>query len=98
VTKFTYPGDLSETPGFFGAGDPDPHIPWGRVQELASVLSALGGAVTSRRYPRMPHTINQDEIEQAKQLLLQLAVQGGSVQNIHYLSVLLSCCTDTNDA
>jgi predicted esterase len=62
------------TPCFFGAGDPDPHVPWERVGESASVFTALGGNVTSRRYPGLPHTINQDEIEQAKQLLSHLAV------------------------
>ena len=73
-TKFAYPGDLSGTSCFLGAGDPDPHVPWERVKESASVLSALGGVVTLRRYPGLPHTINQDEIEQAKELVSHLAV------------------------
>ena len=71
-TSFSYPGDLSGTPCFFGAGDPDPHVPWERVKQSASVFSALGGVVTLRRYPGLPHTINQDEIEQAKKLLSPL--------------------------
>jgi predicted esterase len=74
-TRFNYPGDLSGTPCFFGAGDPDPHVPWNRVKESASVFSTLGGVVMLRRYPGLPHTINQDEIEQAKQLLARLAVE-----------------------
>jgi len=74
-TRFNYPGDLSGTPCFFGAGDPDPHVPWKRVEESASVLSALGGVVTLQRYPGLPHTINQDEIEQAKQLLARLTAE-----------------------
>jgi predicted esterase len=74
-TRFNYPGDLSGTPCFFGAGDPDPHVPWSRVEESASVLSALGGVVTLRRYPGLPHTVNQDEIEQAKQLLARLTAE-----------------------
>lgn len=73
-TKFAYSGDLMGTPCFFGAADPDPHVPWERVNESASVLTALGANVTSRRYPGLPHTINQDEIEQAEQLLSHLAV------------------------
>jgi predicted esterase len=74
-TRFNYPGDLSGTPCFFGAGDPDPHVPWNRVKESASVFSTLGGVVTLRRYPGLPHTINQDEIEQAKQLLARLTAE-----------------------
>jgi phospholipase/carboxylesterase len=74
-TRFKYPGDLSGTPCFFGAGDPDPHVPWERVKQSASVLSALGGVVTLRRYPGLPHTINQDEIEQAKKLLSPLFIE-----------------------
>ena len=71
-TPFKYSGDLAGTPCFFGAGDPDPHVPWNRVQESASVFSTLGGDVTLRRYPNLPHTINQDEIEHAKRLFSRL--------------------------
>jgi predicted esterase len=74
-TRFNYSDSLSGTPCFLGAGDPDPHVPWKRVEESASVLSALGGVVTLRRYPGLPHTINQDEIEQAKHLLSQLSAE-----------------------
>jgi len=74
-TRFNYPGNLSGTPCFLGAGDPDPHVPGDRVKESASILSAMGGAVTLRRYPGLPHTINQDEIEQARQLLSRLLAQ-----------------------
>lgn len=68
-TEFRYPGDLSGTPAFLGAGDPDAHVPWKRVQESAGVLSAMGAEVVLRRYAGMPHTINQDEIEEAKRLI-----------------------------
>jgi phospholipase/carboxylesterase len=71
-TKFSYSGKLLGTPCFLGAGDPDPHVPWKRVGESASVLSALGGDVTLRHYPGMAHTINQDEIEQARRILSRL--------------------------
>jgi len=74
-TRFSYPGDLSGTPCFFGAGDPDSHVPWERVEESASVFSALGAVVTLRRYSGLPHTINRDEIEQAKKLLSRLAAK-----------------------
>jgi phospholipase/carboxylesterase len=68
-TRFSYSGRLSHTPCFLGAGDPDPHVPWRRVEESASVLSGLGGEVTLQRYPGLPHTINRDELEHAKSIL-----------------------------
>jgi predicted esterase len=68
-TRFAYPGDLAGTPCFFGAGDPDAHVPWARVEESAAVLAKLGGEVTLRRYPGMPHTINDEEIEHARNIL-----------------------------
>ena len=78
-TRFIYSGELSGTPCFLGAGDPDPHVPWQRVEKSASVLSALGAAVTLRRYPGLPHTINEDEIEQAKNILRWLVAKERSV-------------------
>ncbi|MGB2634604.1 MAG: dienelactone hydrolase family protein [Candidatus Acidiferrum sp.] len=68
-TPFHYSGALDGTPCFLGSGDPDPHVPWERVKESASALSALGGKVTLKRYPGMPHTISEDEISEAKKLL-----------------------------
>ena len=72
-TQFAYSGDLAGTPCFLGAGDPDAHVPWARVEESAAVLAKLGGEVTLRRYPGMPHTINEDEIEHARNILSGLA-------------------------
>lgn len=46
-TVFRYSGDLGGHPCFLGSGDPDPHVPWERVKESASILSALGGKLTT---------------------------------------------------
>jgi len=62
-------GDLAGTPAFFGGGDPDPHVPWQRVQQSASILAEMGAAVTSRRYPNRPHTISSEEIDLARGLI-----------------------------
>lgn len=70
--KFQFQGDLKGTPAFLGAGDPDPHVPWQRVEETARVLSGLGADVALKRYPRMPHTVSRQEIDEAKRILARL--------------------------
>lgn len=70
-TQFHYAGTLGGTPAFLGGVDPDPHVPWQRVQESATVLSALGAAVLLKRYPGMPHTINEEEIEEARRVFVR---------------------------
>ena len=68
-TPRNYPGSLDGTPVFIGCGDPDPHIPFERVRETEAVLRRMGASVEVRRYPGMPHTINEDEIEACRALL-----------------------------
>jgi predicted esterase len=60
---------LGGTPALFCSGDPDPHVPWKRVEESASILSAMGAVVTTRRYPGRPHTISAEELGLARALL-----------------------------
>jgi phospholipase/carboxylesterase len=62
-------GDLAGTPAFFGSGDPDPHVPWQRVQKSARVITEMGGSVTVRRYQNRPHTISPEEVDFAKTLI-----------------------------
>jgi predicted esterase len=71
-TPRNYPGSLSKTPVFLGCGDPDPHVPFERVEETETVLSRMGAQVDLRRYPGMPHTINQDELDACRKLLQPL--------------------------
>lgn len=71
-TEFGYAGKLEGTPAFFGAGDPDAHVPWHRVQESASVLRGMGAEVAAKRYPGLPHTINRDELELAGKLIASI--------------------------
>ncbi len=68
-TPRTYEGSFDGMPVFIGCSDVDPHIPVDRVRETADVLARMGAAVDSRIYPRMGHTINQDEIDAAAALL-----------------------------
>jgi predicted esterase len=73
-TPRNYPGSLEGTPVFLGIGDPDAHVPMARVEETGAVLAAMGAAVDLRRYPGMPHTINQDELEACRLMLQRLFV------------------------
>jgi len=43
------------------------------VQESTRVLGALGAEVTERIYPRMGHTINDDEIAHVRGMLQAVA-------------------------
>jgi predicted esterase len=65
-------GSLAATPVFLGIGDPDAHVPFSRVDETRVALTAMGASVELRRYPGMPHTINQDELEACRSLLIRL--------------------------
>jgi predicted esterase len=75
-TPRDYPGSLDGTPVFLGAGDPDPHVPFARVRETEEVLTRMGAAVELRRYPGMPHAINQDELDATRSLLERVLSRG----------------------
>ena len=68
-TPRDYPGSLAGTPVFLGCSDIDPHIPLARVQESAEVFRRIGASVDERIYPRLGHTVNQDEIAAVQTLL-----------------------------
>jgi predicted esterase len=65
---------------FLGSGDPDPHVPWARVEETAVILSDLGAQVEAQRYPGRGHTISHDELLRVGRLLDK--VQQGSRSDI----------------
>lgn len=71
-TPRNYPGSLDGTPVFIGSSDPDPHIPFERVLETEVVLGRMGAKVEVRRYPGMPHTVDEDEIEACRALLVAM--------------------------
>jgi len=68
-TPRDYRAALGGMPVFLGCSDVDPHIPLARVEETAEVLGRLGAQVDKRIYPRLGHTINQDEIDAAAALI-----------------------------
>jgi len=75
-TPRDYPGSLAGTPIFLGCGDMDPHIPKERVELSAQVLRQLGGNVTTRLYPHMDHTVNQDELHFVQDMMASVLPTG----------------------
>ena len=72
-TPRDYAGSFAGTPTFLGCSDVDAHIPVERVRESAEIYRRMGATVDERIYPRMGHTINQDEIEAVRHLLAKPA-------------------------
>ena len=75
-TPREYAGSLDGTPVFLGTSDPDPHVPFERVVETRDVFTRLRAEVELRRYSGMAHTINQDELDAARAILLRLGQEG----------------------
>jgi predicted esterase len=68
-TPRNYSGSLDGTPVFIGSSDIDPHVPLERIKETTNVFSRLGADVDERIYPRMGHTVNDDEVKAVAELL-----------------------------
>lgn len=65
-------GSLAGMPALFSSGDPDPHVPWSRVQESAQELEHMGARVQLFRHPDRSHTITEPEIQTASQMVAHL--------------------------
>jgi phospholipase/carboxylesterase len=66
------PGSFDGTPALFASGDPDPHVPWARVEETAERYRAAGAEVVLRPYPNRPHTVGREELLLAHELLARI--------------------------
>ena len=75
----THTGNLAGTPAMLACGDPDPHIPWERVEQSAEILRGMGAEVTTHRYPGRPHTISPEEIELGEKLVKSAFASMGPV-------------------
>ncbi len=64
-----YSGSFEGTPVFIGTSNPDFHVPVQRVLDTEAVLKSMEASVTVKVYDNMPHTIVQDEIDLANQLV-----------------------------
>ena len=64
-----YKGNFYHTPVFIGTSDPDPHVPVERVYATANILKNMNAVVSEKVYNNMGHTINQNEIDNANNLV-----------------------------
>lgn len=64
-----YNGNFNGTPIFIGSGNPDPHVPVERVEETQKIMAGMNAKVSVAIYDNRPHTISQEEIEKANQLI-----------------------------
>lgn len=72
VYEENYSGNFENTPIFIGTSDPDFHVPVERVDETEMLLKKMGASVTKKVYGNMGHTISQDEINLANELVFNL--------------------------
>jgi phospholipase/carboxylesterase len=68
-TDLSHAGNLEGTPAFLGSGDPDPHVPWERVQQSADILANMGAKVIARRFEGRGHTVSREELDSGTALL-----------------------------
>lgn len=68
-TNFVPSESLQGTPVLLASADPDPHVPWSRVEETEGVLKLMGGAVSLLRSEGAPHAIASEWIVAARELL-----------------------------
>jgi len=66
-----YNGNFNGTPVFIGTSNPDFHVPVQRVHDTTALMQSMGANVTEKVYRDMGHTISQDEIDLANQLIFK---------------------------
>lgn len=69
IYEENYSGNFNGTPIFIGTGNPDPHVPLERVKETVTILENMNAKVSLKVYDGRPHTISQEEIEEADRVV-----------------------------
>jgi predicted esterase len=68
-TSWDFGGGFEDTPVFLGTSDVDEWVPAPRVVETAKLMSKLGARVTMEIYPGLDHSVCDDEIRRARDLI-----------------------------
>ncbi len=71
IDSKNYKGNFKNTPIFIGSSNPDPHVPVERVKATTKILKEMNADVTQQIYANMGHTITQNEIALANQLVFK---------------------------
>lgn len=71
INSENYHGNFDGTPVFIGSGNPDAHVPVERVKETQKIMESMNAKVSVAIYDNRPHTISQDEIEKANELVFE---------------------------
>ncbi len=71
ISAENYKGDFCGTPVFIGSGNPDAHVPVERIKETQKIMESMNARVSVEIYDNRPHTISQDEIVKANQLVFK---------------------------
>lgn len=69
-TPRNYEGSFEGMPVFIGGSDVDPWVAHDFLKGTASVFEKMGAGVDFRTYPGMGHTVNQDEVEAVRAMLV----------------------------
>jgi len=72
IYRERYSGDFGGMPVFISTGNPDPHVPLERIHETVHMLKEMHANVTLQVYEGRPHTISEDEIRWANQLIFRI--------------------------
>lgn len=72
IDRSNYVGDFKSTSVFIGSSNPDPHVPVARVDESVEVLKDMNADVIEKIYNGMGHTISEDEIALANELVFNV--------------------------
>jgi predicted esterase len=63
-------GSFGEMPVFIGSSDVDPWVSHDLLRETADIFNKMGANLDFRTYPGMEHSINQDEIDAVRAMLV----------------------------
>jgi phospholipase/carboxylesterase len=75
INMQNYTGDFNHTPVLLTTSNPDPHVPYQRVQETAEILESMHAQVLLKAFSGKPHNITPQEISLANQTVFDSLIK-----------------------